>query len=377
LYNVELHKSATQELKVSSLKAMGEGSDDNDDDLDNQDEIMEELDSKLMMYFEQQKLEKAKKKDAKYQKIHFKHKVIGLLRVFIRSQPTNPLIFELLIPLLELSKNAKTDEIAKSAFSLINLKVNVIKDMPSQFDDDRVLTLLQQTHHMALKACYCDLATLCWKTSTFLLKSLIKCHTDDLNNDAGDLHLNKKVKKIVSIYESTYEKWIRKSGCLNMKSFSELPNHIPKIPWYQTNIFLGFTDPTTAKNPKKVMNAYDISASIFNNATAKKNKELLDDSVTNALVQKSRESLKATFQFVSQDLQCGKRHFDSQTLKSVMKFATLAMRKTSANVPKDKIKSTWDADRLQPLLENIKELPRFKSSQTIRDSIDEIIRIIS
>ncbi|CAG8456519.1 10198_t:CDS:2, partial [Cetraspora pellucida] len=377
LYDAEFHKPATQELKASDLKVMGEGSDNNDDDLDNQDEIMEELDSKLMMYFEQQKLEKAKKKDAKYQKIHFKHKVIGLLRIFIRSQPTNPLIFELLVPLLELAKNAKTDEIAKSAFSLINFKVSTIKDIPNQFDGDRVLNLLQQTHHMALKACYCDLATLCWKTCTFLFKSLIKCHTDGLNNDAGDLHLNKKIKKIINIYESTYEKWIRKSGCLNMNIFSELPNYIPKIPWHETNIFLGFTDPKTAKNPKKVMIAYDISTSIFNNATAKKNKELLDDNVTNALVQKSREALKVTFQFVSQDLQCGKKHFDSQTLKSVMKFAILAMRRTSIDMPKDKIKSAWDADRLQPLLENIKEHPRYKSSQSIKDSIDEIIRIIS
>src|SRR5437868_4711501 len=106
--------------------------------------------------------------DAKYQRIHFKHKIIGLLRIFIRSQPTNPLIFELLIPLLELAKNEKTDEVAKSAFSLINFRIS-IKDMPNQFDNDRVLTLLQQTHNMALKACYSNFAALCWKVGNFLL----------------------------------------------------------------------------------------------------------------------------------------------------------------------------------------------------------------
>ncbi|KAF0466643.1 DNA-directed DNA polymerase [Gigaspora margarita] len=372
LYNINLE---VKESKTPILKAIDEGSDDDKDDiLENQDEIMGEVDSKLMAYFKQQKLEKTKKKDAKNQRIQFKHKIIGLLRIFVQSQPTNPLIFELFIPLLELAKNAKNDEIAKSAFSLVSTKVSVIKNMPSQFDSDRVLTLLQQTHNMALKASYCDLAALCWKTSTFLLKSLIlKCH----NNGSGDESLDKDLKKAISIYESTYEKWIKKSGCLHIKSFSELPNHVPKIPWHITNIFLGFTDPKTVKNPKKVMNAYDISASIFNNVAPKKRKEQLDDSVMNALVQRSRESLKVTLQFVSQDLQCGKKNFDPQTLKSVMKFAILTMKSTSVNVSKDKIKSTWDADHLLPLLESIKELPRYKSSQIIRNPIDEIIRIIS
>ncbi|CAG8508221.1 4252_t:CDS:10 [Gigaspora rosea] len=330
LYNIKLE---VKESKPPILKARDEGSDDDKDDiLENQDEIMGE------------------------------------------SQPTNPLIFELFIPLLELAKNAKNDEIAKSAFSLVSTKVNVIKNMPSQFDSDRVLTILQQTHNMALKASYCDLAALCWKTSTFLLKSLIfKCH----NNGSEDESFDEDVKKAISIYESTYEKWIKKSGCLHIKSFSELPNHVPKIPWHITNIFLGFTDPKTVKNPKKVMNAYDISASIFNNVAPKKKKEQLDDSVMNALVQRSRESLKVTLQFVSQDLQCGKKNFDPQTLKSVMKFAIIIMKSTSVNLSKDKIKSTWDADNLRPLLENIKELPRYKSSQIIRNPIDEIIRIIS
>ncbi|CAG8519268.1 6910_t:CDS:10 [Gigaspora margarita] len=349
LYNINL------EVKESKTQTIDECSDDDKDDiLENQDEIMGEVDSKLMAYFKQQKLEKTKKKDAKNQRIQFKHKIIGLLRIFVQSQPTNPLIFELFIPLLELAKNAKNDEIAKSAFSLVSTKVSVIKNMPSQFDSDRVLTLLQQTHNMALKASYCDLAALYWKTSTFLLKSLIfKCH----NNGSRDESLDKDVKKAISIYESTYEKWIKKSGCLHIKSFSELPNHVPKIPWHITNIFLGFTDPKTVKNPKKVMNAYDISASIFNNVAPKKRKEQLDDNIMNALVQRSRESLKVTLQFVSQDLQCGKKNFDPQTLKS--------------------IKSTWDADHLLPLLESIKGLPRYKSSQIIRNPIDEIIRIIS
>ncbi|CAG8630625.1 10767_t:CDS:2, partial [Scutellospora calospora] len=339
-------------------------------------EIMGELDSKLVKYFKQQKLEKTKKKDAKCQRIHFKHKIIGLLRIFIRSQPTNPLIFELLIPLLELAKNEKTDEVAKSAFSLINFRIS-IKDMPNQFDNDRVLTLLQQTHNMALKACYSNFAALCWKVGNFLLKSLIKCHKNNLNNDIEGEHLNQDLKKPISIYESTYEKWIRKSSCLNMKSFSELPNHVPQISWYLSNIFLGFTDPKTAKNPKKVMIAYDISSSIFKNAIPKKKQEPVNNSVINALVQRSRESLKSIIQFVSQDLQCGEKHFDSQTLKSVMRFAILVMRRTSFNVSKDKIKSTWDADQLQPLLKNIRELPRYKSSQVIMNHINEIINIIS
>lgn len=211
--------------------------------------------------------------DAKYQKIHFKQKIIGLLRIFVRSQPTNPLIFELLIPLLELARNPETDEVAKSIFNFLNTQVVVNKEVPNQFDDDFVLNIMQQVHKMIDKnknANNVDFANLCWKTSAYLFKSLIRCHRSEENQRLCREYSNPSIEKAVNIYESSYQRWLTKPGCLTTKSFSQLPDHISQVPWHLSKIFLGGTDPNYAKNPKRVIIAYETSTSVFKHVIPKK-----------------------------------------------------------------------------------------------------------
>ncbi|PKK70866.1 hypothetical protein RhiirC2_849581 [Rhizophagus irregularis] len=366
-----------REVKDQSVIEIGQQdkqheNEDSEEDQSNQDKIMEEFDSKLSEFFKQKKFEKKKRKDAKYQRIHYKHKVIGLLKIFVKEQPHNPLIFELIVPLLEISKNAKTDEIAKSAFDL-STKIIVIKDGPTEFDENKVLTLLEKVQDMARKSSFGDMMKLCWNSSAFLLKSMVRRYKYE--NIPGEVMNQQHIKKAIAIYESTYKSWCVKSNSLNIKCFSQLPNHIPQIPWHLSEIFLGCADPKIAKNPNKVMNAYDVSYSILNIALPKKSRESESvNSTISKLVPKIREALNNTLQFVAGDLKCGDQTFDSQTLKSILKFASFAIKRTSVKIPIEERKKLWNAKNFLLLLEKIKELPRFKSSQAINGLVKEITR---
>jgi hypothetical protein len=195
-----------------------------------------------------------------------------LLKIFVKEQQNNPLIFELIVPLLEISKNAKTDEIAKSAFDL-STKITVIKDGPTEFDENKVLALLEKVQDMARKSRFGDTMKLCWDSSAFLFKSIVRRYKDEENrNTSGDIMNQHIIKKAIAVYESTYKSWCVKSNSLNIKCFSQLPNHIPQIPWHLSEIFLGCADPKAAKNPKKVMNAYDVSFTILNIALPKRSR---------------------------------------------------------------------------------------------------------
>lgn len=194
-----------------------------------------------------------------------------MLKIFVKEQPNNPLIFELIVPLLEISKNAKTDEIAKSAFDL-STKIIVIKDGPTEFDENKVLTLLENIQDMARKSSFGDMMKLCWNSSAFLLKSMVRRYKYEENRNTSGEVMNQHIKKAIAIYESTYKSWCVKSNSLNIKCFSQLPNHIPQIPWHFSEIFLGYADPKVAKNLKKVMNAYDVSYSILNITLPKKSR---------------------------------------------------------------------------------------------------------
>ncbi|CAI2190964.1 18208_t:CDS:2, partial [Funneliformis geosporum] len=369
---ISKQENAEEELEAkdqSLIKINNEDEEYSEEDMSNQDEMMEKFDSKLSEFFKNQKFGKKKKKDTKYQRIHYKHKVIGLLKIFVKEQQNNPLIFELIMPLLKIAKNAKTDEIAKGVYNLLNTRVVVIKDGLTEFDDSKILTLLEQVQDMARKAHFGDMMTLCWKSCAFLLKAIVRRHNKE-SSDASREITNQHIKKAIVVYESTYKSWCTKSSALNIKCFSQLPANIPQIPWHFSELFLGCTDPKTAKNPKKVMNAYDVSFAICNVALPKKKRESKGaNSIIPKLAPKIRENLNNTLQFIAEDLKCGNQNFDSQALKSILKFAGLAIKRTSTE-----LKKLWNTKKLLPLLEKIKELPRFKSSQVINNLVKEITR---
>ncbi|RHZ71883.1 hypothetical protein Glove_251g52 [Diversispora epigaea] len=346
--------------------------DENDEeDISDQEKMMEQFDSKLGEYFKQQKIGKKKKKDAKYQKIHFKQKIIGLLRIFVRAQPTNPLIFELLVPLLELTKSSDSDEVAKSIDHFLNTQIVVNKEVPTQFEDSLVLNIMQQVHEMIGKARKANLAILCWKTSAYLFKSLIRCHKCDEYPKLCSKYSNPSIKKAVNIYESSYQRWLTKAGCLPIISFLQLFDCIPQVPWHLSKIFLGGTDPKSAKSPKKVILAYEISTSAFKHIIPKKKTELLNDNNSIVkLIQKMRDSLKITLQFICDER--GEKKFDDQAMRVIIKFAILAIKRTNMYVPKEKLTVAWDATNLLSILMKIKELPKLKNSQAIKTLISEV-----
>ena len=55
------------------------------------------------------------------------------------------------------------------------------------------------------------------------------------------------------------------------------------------------------------------------------------------LLPKIRENLNSTLQFIADDLKCGNQNFDSQALKSVLKFAGLAIKRISIETSQDEV----------------------------------------
>ncbi|CAJ0905867.1 7083_t:CDS:10 [Entrophospora sp. SA101] len=206
-----LHNMATHAFRIfcgditkSSLDLILDSDTENDDESDDdQDEKMERFDEKLSEIFKTKKKELAKKIEAKAQKLHFKHKIIGLLKIFVQEQSKNPLIFELFVPLLEFTRNAKTNEISKSVYIFLKTRVVVIKDGPTVelVDDDRLLEIMQQVQEIAHKSKYKDMMVLSWSLT-------------------------------MEIYESSYERFkTTKSSSLTIGMFLQLPGQFPQFPW--------------------------------------------------------------------------------------------------------------------------------------------------
>ena len=94
------------------------------DDSDMTDSEMMELDEKLVEIFKQRAKSTNKKKenkDAKESVANFKHRILDLLGIFVRKEAatTNPLVFQTLVPLLQLMRATSTKSLANKACEII------------------------------------------------------------------------------------------------------------------------------------------------------------------------------------------------------------------------------------------------------------------
>jgi DNA polymerase phi len=96
---------------------------ESDSDADMTDSEMMALDSKLVEIFSQRKKvpnKKQEQKDAKETMINFKSRVLDLLDIYVKKQAANPLAFGLLLPLLQLIRTTKTNQLAEKSHSIIS-----------------------------------------------------------------------------------------------------------------------------------------------------------------------------------------------------------------------------------------------------------------
>ncbi|KAG1219497.1 hypothetical protein G6F68_021404 [Rhizopus microsporus] len=74
---------------------------------------MAAFDEKLAEVFKQKKIAKQEKATMQQNVIHFKNNVMGLVAIYARKNPTNPLVLTLIVPLLNIIRSTP----AKSATS--------------------------------------------------------------------------------------------------------------------------------------------------------------------------------------------------------------------------------------------------------------------
>ncbi|CAH3192191.1 unnamed protein product [Porites evermanni] len=112
----------------------------NSSDEDLEDEAMMQLDDALAAVFKTQlqaQKEKIKKNDATKIVLHFKLRVLDIIEIFIKKQASNPLVLELIEPLLDVawsSRNSKAFRpLGEKAQGLFTNKLCTLKELPPVF----------------------------------------------------------------------------------------------------------------------------------------------------------------------------------------------------------------------------------------------------
>ncbi|KAI9337260.1 DNA polymerase phi-domain-containing protein [Obelidium mucronatum] len=191
----EIEEDNIDELKNRLMAALGGvagdaadmnpddmAAEDDDDEKSLGDDEMEAFDEKLSAIFRERKKAKNQQRDTKQQVLHFKLRAVDLLDIYIRKQPTNPLILSLIMPslaiILETAESEESRELHTKMCTLVRTRLGQIKETPTVDTLENGIALLKQVQELAAKAPSASVAALCSQLSLLITRAIAHSHPE-------------------------------------------------------------------------------------------------------------------------------------------------------------------------------------------------------
>lgn len=141
--------------------------------------------------------------DLQTESTHFKARILDLYEVFAKKQPTNPLVIELVLPLLNIIKNSGNAAAALSnkASSLIRSRFNKPKDLPTTVDLTSAAEVLTRIHDMARKTYSGEFTSLCSICSIFVARAMEASSSSTASSATA-------CQEVVDVYAKTLQEYM-------------------------------------------------------------------------------------------------------------------------------------------------------------------------
>lgn len=246
----------------------------------------------------------------------------------MRKNPTNPLIFEMILPLLKVARSTSTTSSTKhfvdKTMALLNKRLSKNKEYPKQFDAERVAEVLKGVHEFARTSAQKQMLEVCGSLSLYISKALIGGEDEKLDTAA----------KVLSIYSDSLTDYMtKKSSHLQPKFFLEFINRFSQHSWPLFAKLLAYTDPNESVKSYRQSQAYQIMSVLIQRSLSLKsdecNKEFLNS------IPLIADSLIKTFEYALDDKpEPAAKQVNIQRIKEVLKFAVTSIR-LSKNIEKD------------------------------------------
>ncbi|CAG8615223.1 13601_t:CDS:2, partial [Ambispora leptoticha] len=329
---------------------------------------------------------------AKYQVIHFKNKVLDLLEIFIRKQPSNPLVFNLILPLLDvaLKTNSSSDQVANKARGLLVNKLCKSKKYPEAFtlddedhseeDDKPVLEILKEVHQLAKKASSNLILEACSNLCGYLAKALIRYY-ENLTNSKTSKNTqpsSQLYSKIIEIYrESLNDFMIRKKSRLNTGFFYEL-TRFPEVSWLLIDDLLEFTThPEKVQNVFRFVQSYEMTSKFVKVLIAKKSSD--HDQILLDFVPKYEKSLLRTFDYILSSSSYAEKDNASNDRDNGEEEQDKSKSQPSSQPRTPTNSSIWQTkstNSLEQALVSIRDRSCYKSSSAVKDLVNHLLKNI-
>jgi DNA polymerase phi len=263
--------------------------------------------------------------DLQTESIHFKARILDLYEVFAKKQPTNPLVIELLLPLLNITKNSGNAAAALSnkASSLIRSRFTKPKDLPLDLSAQAGKEALEGIHDLARKSYSGEFTALCSICSVFVARAM------DANNSD---------KEVVEVYSKTLEEYMtHKATQLHATFLNDYFKRHAIRAWPLHSTLVKFLNPGKAINIYRQTVAYELLAQL---APQLPTISKTHQKEVEALIPQAIEAFYATLESAKED-----EGWKADKLKDFLKPMLAFARATKV------MGHEWDLERLDKVIE--------------------------
>ncbi|KAI0263807.1 DNA polymerase phi-domain-containing protein [Gloeopeniophorella convolvens] len=338
--NEELRKKITEALRANGIEAAtGLSDDESEEDLD--DDQMMAMDEQLAQIFKDRARGKGKEEGAQREATHFKNRVLDLLDVFIKRQPTSPLILRLLVPLLALTTSDEK-QLSEKAAGLLKSRISKLKEVPTVLDAAEATAALEDLHIRARKVHAHDALAAISHCSLYVARAL--------------LHTGADAPVLAAYTASLVDFTERKASNLNANFFTEFVKRHPSAAWGMRSALLAA--PGKAVNVYRQGQAYLLLQTLLNHLPPP------EDGGLEEVATFTRELQEALHGVLS--AACDADTAPAANLKESLKLALVGTRTTKRLAAKSEaaarvLAGTWDAALWEGLHGRLAAHPRFKS----------------
>lgn len=120
--------------------------------------------------------------------VHYKNRVLDLVDIFLKKQPTSSHVVRLILPLTELIVDTSSDEkhLADKATGILRSRIGKSKEIPANVEKEEALVILQEIHTRARKAPSSDILATLNQCSLFIVK--LSLHQLDAETEVAKVY---------------------------------------------------------------------------------------------------------------------------------------------------------------------------------------------
>ncbi|KAI0747681.1 DNA polymerase phi-domain-containing protein [Daedaleopsis nitida] len=362
--DLELRRKIEEALRVNGIAAAtGDSDEDSSDEEFMDDEQMLAIDKQLAAAFRARAAEKGNGKDVDAQReaTHFKNRVLDLLDIFVKRQPTSPFAVRLVLPLVELIVATGPDErqLADKATGVLRNRLAKAKEVPTApAAAEDAAKALEELHTLARKAASPDVLATLNQCSLYLSKVLLHA---DAGAGAADA--------VLAAYRESLHDFVgRKSSKLNTAFFDDFVKRHPQAAWeLREDLVEGSAE---ALNGYRQVQCFHVLQTLANQLPALGERE-------SEVLSFAPGVRKAVVETIAKACDAESTSFQPSNVKEILKAALVVVRQTKRVVRDSKeLSSAWQPADWSELSTTLASSDRFKSSVGLPAMCKQIVRLL-